>query len=75
MVIQTCIASCPPKLNLKVIFQRRLSWDASNNQQMTSTLPCLDPTSVETFRIDLFMLRIVFTPILGVGSYDMHCLM
>ncbi|KAL5679693.1 hypothetical protein ACJX0J_006078 [Zea mays] len=29
-------------------------------------LPCLDPISIGTFRVDPFLLRLVFTPILGV---------
>uniref|UniRef100_A0A453SB07 Uncharacterized protein n=1 Tax=Aegilops tauschii subsp. strangulata TaxID=200361 RepID=A0A453SB07_AEGTS len=41
-------------------------WDASNNQRMASALPCLDPISIRTFRVDPFLLRLVFTPILGV---------
>jgi hypothetical protein len=33
---------------------------------MPSALPCLDPISIGTFRVDPFLLRLVFTPILGV---------
>ena len=59
-------ASTNSELNLKAIFRPGRFWDASNNQRMASALPCLDPISIGTFRVDPFLLRLVFTPILGV---------
>jgi hypothetical protein len=33
---------------------------------MTSALPCLDSISIETFRVNPFLLSLIFTYILGV---------
>ena len=47
-------ASTNSELNLKAIFRPGRFWDASNNQRMASALPCLDPISIRTFRVDPF---------------------
>ncbi|XBI67686.1 hypothetical protein VPH35_046993 [Triticum aestivum] len=47
-------ASTNSELNLKAIFRPGHFWDASNNQRMASALPCLDPISIGTFRVDPF---------------------
>uniref|UniRef100_A0A3B6UBI4 Uncharacterized protein n=1 Tax=Triticum aestivum TaxID=4565 RepID=A0A3B6UBI4_WHEAT len=52
-------ASTNSELNLKAIFRPGRFWDASNNQRMASALPCLDPISIGTFRVDPFLLRLV----------------